>query len=273
MLTARDITDTTAFFDPTPTISYNPYSYSIPDYYSYSFPTYSYSIPSITVPSYSIPSFDVPTYSWTAPSITVPDVSYPTAGGSGGKSTDVLPGTVTTAMKKINWKKIIGAIVGSVTGFFGLLGGLWAACKRKMRRAGRGGNDEEKYAGTLYGRVPSEMGGVGALPYQQNSGHGRFGSTVHEPLLAGNYYPQVSSVMIALMDRLTYDFFCSTTPDSNLGSTCRPHFELYVVIDTIAHVLSFIILYKSTHTNLVFSIKFLAGMFLWERSVAGWVAG
>ena len=213
MVTARAATDTAEPYDLTSSIPYNPYSYSIPDYYS--FPTYSYSIPSYSIPSfpaysYSIPSysFDIPTYSWTAPSITVPDVSYPTSGGggsgggSGNKNTDPFP-EIASTMKKINWKKIGGAIAGSVVGFFSLLGGLWAGCKRKMCRGKRRGNDTEKYAGTSYGPVPTELGGVGTLPHQQPSGHGRFGSTVHEPLLPGGYYAQVSLVFFFIVVILT----------------------------------------------------------------------
>lgn len=76
-------------------------------------------------------------------------------------------------MKKINWKKIGGAIAGSVTGFFGLLGGIWAGCKRRARRALKGPSDEEKYA--LHARAPS---GVPSLGYQPSRGLG----TVNEPL-------------------------------------------------------------------------------------------
>ena len=177
---ARALTDTDAYY-PT----YDPYSYSTPDWYtdtdySYSIPSYSYSIP-----SYSIPSYDIPSYTWTPPSITVPDYSYPTAGSGsgGGKGTDALP-EIATEMKKINWKKIGGAIAGSVTGFFGLLGGIWAGCKRKARRAMKGPSEVEKYA--LHGRMPS---GVPSLGYQPNHGFG----TVNEPLLGGGYYPQVRS--------------------------------------------------------------------------------
>ena len=71
------------------------------------------------------------------------------------------------ATAKTSLKKIIGAVVGSVLGFFSALGGAWAACRRRMRRKKRKEEDPEK--GARHGRVHSAgtVGGVPTLGYQQ----------------------------------------------------------------------------------------------------------
>ncbi|GJE88607.1 hypothetical protein PsYK624_046900 [Phanerochaete sordida] len=150
---------------------------------AYSYPTYSYSIPSFSYPtySYSIPSFSVPTY------------SYPTVGagggGDGGKTDPLAPAMSELGRgAKTSLKKIIGAVVGSVLGFFSFLGGLWAACRRRMRRKKRGAEDDpEKVA--RHGRAHSAgtVGGVPTLGYQQ----GYYMPYDQVPLMAGGYPVQV----------------------------------------------------------------------------------
>lgn len=153
------------------------FSYSTPDW-----------LPSITVPSYmipttpptnpfdtyswypsytySIPDFSVPAYSYSIPDFSAPVYSFPTAEAGDGSKKQMEPTMPDMSevgrAAKMSLKKIIGAVVGSVVGFFSFLGGLWAACKRKMRRKKRNGADDaEKIA--LHGRTHS-VGTVGSIP-------------------------------------------------------------------------------------------------------------
>ncbi|EKM58269.1 uncharacterized protein PHACADRAFT_252472 [Phanerochaete carnosa HHB-10118-sp] len=117
------------------------FSISAPAVPTYSFPSYSYSMPdwlsSITDPSYSIPpdyfsatsscdSFDTLIGTCLTPDIPMPTYSFPIpdSGGDGGKKNadSVVPNIseVGHAMKT-SLKKIIGVVVGSVLGLFGLV--------------------------------------------------------------------------------------------------------------------------------------------------------
>ncbi|KAI0091314.1 hypothetical protein BDY19DRAFT_935100 [Irpex rosettiformis] len=181
-------------------------TYSFPDY---TWPTYSY--PDYTWPTYSYPDYTWPTYSY--PDYTFPTYSYPTptfdAGGDGGGSSGSNFGGgggssfEVPKMKKVNVKTVVGSVVGSVTGFLALVGGIWAGLKRRARDALRRQEQEQQMRETEQ-RVPfigggnaSGSGGVSHTPSvsQISSGGGSGMSATGMPhvpqptMPAGPYVP------------------------------------------------------------------------------------
>lgn len=119
---------TYSFSIPTYSYSFPTYSFSIPTY-SYSFPAYSYSFPTY---SYSFPiySYSAPNYSYSYPTYSYPIPTFDPGSSSGGGSS-----FTSSARRRTSPRTVIGAVVGSVLGFLSILGGIWAAIKRRARRA------------------------------------------------------------------------------------------------------------------------------------------
>ncbi|KAI0342876.1 hypothetical protein BDW22DRAFT_1357415 [Trametopsis cervina] len=178
-----------------PTYSYPSYSYPYPyptDPYSFSFPTYSYPTDPFSFPTYSFPTYSYPTdpYSFSIPSFSVPTYSYPTfnpssggggGGGGGSDSSFALP-----KVRKTSVKTIVGAVVGSVSGFLTLLGGIWAWMKRRARRAaGLGAQQAQNTANAeqvpFMAQHPSTSGSSGGGSMPTMSHHPSFASVPSSP--------------------------------------------------------------------------------------------
>lgn len=182
-----------------PTYSYPEYTwptYSYPDYTwpTYSYPDYTYAWPTYSYPDYTYPTYSYPDYTW--PTYTYPTPTFHSGedggdfggGGGGGSSNFELP-----KMRRVNVKTVIGAVVGSVAGFFALIGGIWAGLKRRARNALNRQQVQEQQIREADQRVPfiggneSGSGGPDHTPsMSQASGGGGSGEGMP-------YVPQVST--------------------------------------------------------------------------------